>query len=265
MKTRLSLITSAVRKLSKNLLQMLLYVIHPEAAACLSTHVLSYSRFSSRKGNMWIARITLRSWIQQVSTSDSPAAESQNDVPIILPINRSGADDDAPIIFPEALKDSQEVGDANVPVPAAETTEPKKFKLTVSSLVISTNSFGDFSKLTLMSETIDDSRLVSFATDCQTLWQKFVNQPQTARCLIFLLALGVMCERLAVQYNAAIEASSNILKLDVNGSPHEDLTESGNVQRLTSIRKSSSVWRETTQNGSKITNLFLSSKWGSGA
>jgi hypothetical protein len=143
------------------------------------------------------------------------------DVPIVLPVDRSGADDDAPIIFPEAFNDiqlRQKVSGTSKRVPAPK---PKTFKLTVSSLVISTNAFGDFSKLTLISETIDDSRLVNFATDCQNLWQKFVNQPQTARCLLFLLALGVMCERLAGQYDAAIEAYSKILNLDVNDSSQQ--------------------------------------------
>jgi hypothetical protein len=164
---------------------------------------------------MWSARITLRSWIPKDSTKYPFVLGSENDVPIVLPVDRSGADDDAPIIFPEAFRHielRQKVSGTSERQPAPK---PDPFKLTVSSLIVSTNAFGDFSKLTLISETIDDSRLPSFAIDCQNLWQKFVNQPQTARCLLFLLALGVMCERLAGQYEVAIEAYSKILNLDV--------------------------------------------------
>jgi hypothetical protein len=213
----------AVRILSKHLLQMLLYVIHPEAAACLSSHVLCYSRFSCRSGNMWTARITLRSWILQDSGSvaaHSSVPGSDQDAPIAIPMAKSGADDDAPITFPKAFKNIDPLQKDNLTEKRKPAPQPKSFKLTVSSLILSTNAFGDFTKLTLISETIDDSRLVSFATECRTLWQKFVNQPQTARCLVFLLALGVMCERLAQQYEKAIEAYSKILNLDVNHFSH---------------------------------------------
>jgi hypothetical protein len=219
----------AVRKLSKHLLQMLLYVIHPEATPCLNNHVLCLSRFSCQNGNMWTARITLRSWIPENSgtvnanpslpDSGEEAPSSEQEAPIILPKppeELSDADDDAPIIYPKAFEHIERLQLNNATGADLETEKPKTFRLTVSSLIISTNAFGDFSKCTLISETIDDSRLVSFVSECQTLWQKFVNQPQTARCLIFLLALGVMCERLVDQYNEAIEAYSNILNLDVN-------------------------------------------------
>jgi hypothetical protein len=177
---------------------------------------------------MWTARITLRSWILQDSGSVDahPSAPGfDEDAPIILPDVKSAGDDDAPINFPKAFK--------HIDI----ASKPKPFKLTVSSLVISTNALGDFSRCTLISETIDDSRLVSFASECQTLWQKFANQPQVARCLVFLLALGVMCERLAQQYEEAIEAYSEILNLDVNDSSFNLLALSTILQRLTFIRR----------------------------
>jgi hypothetical protein len=44
------------------MLNLLIYVIHPSAAACLSNHVLRFSRFSYQKNDSWVANITLRCW-----------------------------------------------------------------------------------------------------------------------------------------------------------------------------------------------------------
>jgi hypothetical protein len=43
-------------------LDLLIYVIHTEVAACLSNHVLRFSRFSYQKNDSWVANITLRCW-----------------------------------------------------------------------------------------------------------------------------------------------------------------------------------------------------------
>ena len=42
------------------------------------------------------------------------------------------------------------------------------------------------------------------------------HQPQTARCLVFFLLLGKMCEVITVCYEKAIDTLSSILKLDVS-------------------------------------------------
>ncbi len=42
------------------------------------------------------------------------------------------------------------------------------------------------------------------------------HQPQTARCLVFFLLLGKMCDVITVCYEEAIDTLSSILKLDVS-------------------------------------------------
>jgi len=42
------------------------------------------------------------------------------------------------------------------------------------------------------------------------------HQPQTARCLVFFLLLGKMCEVITVCYEEAMNTLSSILKLDVS-------------------------------------------------
>ncbi len=149
---------------------------------------------------MWIARITLRSWIPQDSINAKtnagvPPTALAKDTPIIIPYVSSDADEDAPIRMPAAFEGIELLQKDNVTNKTIKVKMPDQpFKLTMSSLIISTNAFGDFSKCTIISETIKDSYLVEFVSKSQELWQKFVNQPQAARCLIFLLA-QVSCVR----------------------------------------------------------------------
>ena len=53
---------SGRESLPKGHLDLLVYVLHPEMAACLSNHVLRFSRFSYQKNDSWVASITLRCW-----------------------------------------------------------------------------------------------------------------------------------------------------------------------------------------------------------
>jgi hypothetical protein len=90
------------------------------------------------------------------------------------------------------------------------------FMLEVSSVAISTNAFGDFSKCTIISELIGKEIMDIIAPQARELWQKFIHQPQTARCLVFFLVLGKICERITKDYEAAVQKLSPILDFDVS-------------------------------------------------
>lgn len=89
------------------------------------------------------------------------------------------------------------------------------FKPEVASIILSTNSFGDFSKCTAVAEFIDHGKMNDIAKEARQLWQKFIHQPQTARCLVFFLLLGKICKALTEQYVDAIYKLSCLLPLDV--------------------------------------------------
>ena len=101
-----------------------------------------------------------------------------------------------------------------------DVNEETIFKLEVLSIVLSTNSFGDFSKCTVISGLIGDNeiddKMKSIVEDARKLWQKFIHQPQTARCLVFFLLLGKFCQEITEHYEKAIEKLSSIIKLDVS-------------------------------------------------
>jgi hypothetical protein len=48
------------------------------------------------------------------------------------------------------------------------------FRPEVSSIILSTNSFGDFSKCTVVSEFMEEEIMLEIARDARKLWQKFM-------------------------------------------------------------------------------------------
>jgi hypothetical protein len=191
------------RTLAKNLLDLLVYVLHPSSAPCLGNHVLKFSRFSCQKGETWVASITLRSWRVDkngLQRKDKSSQTSKDDEPIYLPT-----------ILKRVWRKAQDDRDPN------ETRlENLSFELDVSSIVISTNAFGDFSKSTIVSKLIGEEDMHNIVQDTCKLWQTFIHQPQTARCLVFFLILGKMCQKITRNYTAAIKELTAILELNVS-------------------------------------------------
>jgi hypothetical protein len=131
------------------------------------------------------------------ATSDSSEGDNSTDTP-----------DDDPITLPTNLEDVWKIKsiDRNL-----------KFVLDISSIVISTNAFGDFSKCTVISELINEKDMNKIVEGAQMIWTGFIHQPQTARCLVFFLVLGKMCQQISEHYTRAVNALNPILQdLDVS-------------------------------------------------
>jgi hypothetical protein len=189
-------------KIPKKTLDLLVHVIHPESASCLGYHILNFSNFSCKTGDAWIASISLKSWqvdYEEISKlNGSPSQNPSTDDPFRLSGDLhslwnkvTGADD-------------------------KKLIEKMVFKPEMSSIVISTNEFGDFSKCTIVTELIDNKKMGYIVKDARKLWQKFIHQPQTARCLVFFLLLGIMCQKITDQYKKAIEELISVLKHNVS-------------------------------------------------
>ncbi|KAK3364220.1 hypothetical protein B0T25DRAFT_529601 [Lasiosphaeria hispida] len=109
---------------------------------------------------------------------------------------------------------------------------PKKIVLSLSSIVMSTNPFGDFSRTTIVSRVIPGSKLKCATEKAQDLWRTFVHQPQTARCLVFLLMLEVLVEEIEKQYDGAadylidkVNLNDNLLGNEINKFDGQDSVE----------------------------------------
>ncbi len=209
-------------------LGLLIYVIHQESIPCISNHLLKYSRFSCQSRDAWVAGITLRSWRVSRRKSTQPVqvvpSEQANDRGLrdraFLRFKRSvpartqefGSfsqkfSDDEPICPPIHLKD--------VWIEVNGISEDLAFELEMSSAILSTNAFGDFSKCTIVSELLDEIQTKRLVENSRQLWQQFIHQPQTARCLVFFQLLGQLCRQIRPDFELAIAKLSSMMKLDV--------------------------------------------------
>ncbi|KAI3322814.1 hypothetical protein HD806DRAFT_544829 [Xylariaceae sp. AK1471] len=196
-----------VHKLTEKLIQMLAFVIHPEAVTCLSNHVLHTPRFSFQKGPTWMMTITVGSWVLINGESRT--------------LKHGGVMANESLQVPGELKDRNllQSGNSALNLPQCHVS------FFASSAVLSTNAFGDFSRCTLISEINDSKRYkvdddnpnarpikpMELAETSNEIWQVFVHQPQTARCLVFLQVLGILCTGLCEQYRSTIKEFASIV------------------------------------------------------
>jgi hypothetical protein len=122
--------------------------------------------------------------------------------------------DDRPIFLPDNLKESLKGFDSYTF--EEENEGPSQVELNVSSFVIKTNDFGDFSKCSIISDIIPNPRLRRLGDEARIIWQRFIHQPQTARCLVFLLILGLLCQEMAGRFKEAIRYFVSIIHLNVS-------------------------------------------------
>ncbi|PVH93772.1 hypothetical protein DM02DRAFT_676624 [Periconia macrospinosa] len=211
----------------ENLRNVLVYVLCPWSAVFLTNHFLKLARFKCQSQNDWVARITVIGW----RTCKKETKENKE--------KKEPRDDDEVISLPDHFELENYDGDDNESTSAEEVEKngihrsdtgnfrsrkdvkpnPKllnkeRFELRVSSFVLATNPFGDFSKCTIISEEIDGKELREIARKAQRVWRAFVHQPQTARCLVFLLVLGKLAIDMIEEYSYAAKILRSILGLD---------------------------------------------------
>ncbi|RYO92591.1 hypothetical protein DL764_008113 [Monosporascus ibericus] len=187
-----------------------IYVFHPESVDCFNSHALKVTRFVCQKRRAWISRITLKNWSRTDVQQQSGTRINSENTRCQTQIDQQGSIEE--ITIPKAL------------LKTVENDEDHKLtiELKVSSIVLSTNGFGDFSIGTVISELIPDKTWEKTSKDIRDLWQKFTHQPQTGRCLVFLLLLGVVCEEMASQFRDAMDRLIKVLKLDHDFIHRED-------------------------------------------
>jgi len=87
----------------------------------------------------------------------------------------------------------------------------------VSSFVLATNAFGDFSKCTIISHGLLKKTELrnKIATKAAVVWREFVHQPQTGRCLVFLHVLKIMIQKMTDRYRKDLKKLESVLDLEV--------------------------------------------------
>lgn len=172
----------------------LIYVLHPEVVTGLNHHVLSLSRFWCQKRSTWVSTITLKAW------SVKPYDMSFN-AGMIPQVESTGT---AKLLCQGEFKhDKSRVQRESMNI--IHLTEKSDIVQRLSTITMSTNFSGDFSKCTIISNLLEDTHVSETANRIRGLWQQFVHRPQTARCLAFLLILRKLSTVIRKEYSRVIE------------------------------------------------------------
>jgi len=157
---------------------------------CFKNHQLRLSRFGLWTKQETVAvHITLRSW-----------AARPHDVGF------SATREDDKIHLPEYLvRKHHRTRDGKVNVDA---------ELRVSSIGLSTNAFGDFSKCSVVTDLLTEGQIEELGQTAQEIWDTFTHQPQTGRLLVFSYVLALLCQQMVVDYNTLMTDFLAITQLE---------------------------------------------------
>ncbi|PVH70672.1 hypothetical protein DL98DRAFT_618564 [Cadophora sp. DSE1049] len=197
----------------KSLVVHFIYVFHPESADAFSDNIFKISQFSCTNRDMWVTNITLKSWSfarTQWSFPERPCQAKQAFYGPTLVKTDVSADEliELPLYLHKALGEFQQA------IHDREDKFPGQIRFSSSSIVLSTNNFGDFSKCSIISELISEATLKQLEKELPILWQRFIHQPQTGRYLVFLLILGYLCHAIALELQEAVDFLTTIINIE---------------------------------------------------
>lgn len=166
------------------LLRIFVHILHPEMIECFNHHQLHVSRFGlwTRQATA-VVHITLRSWA--LVPEKGKFSATREDDKIRLPVHLHKKD-----------------------------RVPRDMELKVSSIGMSTNEFGDFSKCSIVTDLIPPDAIEALGEEAQEIWDAFTHQPQTGRFLVFSMVLQLLCQGMVSSYKVAIDDFVRKTQLD---------------------------------------------------
>ncbi|KAM7213096.1 hypothetical protein V8F06_011519 [Rhypophila decipiens] len=185
---------------------------HPDAAMSIRDHFGASSRFTeSRETSIWTTSITISHWTMRTKT------EYKAD-PYREPGRQNG---DFP---PEDIAHL-----SKTPVLSFGSPYPRPIALSTSmsmehiveeqstTLVLTGDNQGYMWMCSILSPTVDSKSVARAVCDdgkgIPRLLRKFIHQQGSARCLVFLLLLGHVCEKLASGYNLLLKRLDDIMEI----------------------------------------------------
>ncbi|KAM0809294.1 hypothetical protein AB5N19_09637 [Seiridium cardinale] len=189
------------RKCTPSLVGAMVYLWHPEALNAIDSYFGTTSRFmESREGLSWTTSINISHWVLSRCTTRD--------------IERSS--------FYEGRKNGEFPPDSIAKIGATK----KQLKHSVyprseyaieeqsSLLVVTGDSFGHLWICSLWSSLTNSDTARSVVEGAvRRVQQKFIHQQNTGRCLVFLVLLGHLCEKLADEYENILERLDAVVGL----------------------------------------------------
>ncbi|KAI0134259.1 hypothetical protein BJ170DRAFT_192466 [Xylariales sp. AK1849] len=180
------------RQCTPALVGSMIYLWHPQFLDGIDNYFGAVSRFTENsEGMSWTTSITLSHWkLSSIQLVDDDLA--------LFKENRSSGDFPPNTIAKLGTTKKQLKGPGFL-------QNSHKLEERSSSLVITGDLTGNMWICSLLSSLTDSEALDTLINDstCRTL-QRFIHQQSTGRCLVFLMLLGHLCEKLAIEYEAVL-------------------------------------------------------------
>jgi hypothetical protein len=173
------------------------YIWHPDALDTFSNYFSTISHFADTREALWTSTITLSHWKllpTNISTDSSdPFHEGKENA------GRTNG------IFPPKKVTTSEVA-----------TSEYVLEERSSSLVITGDANGYNWICTIWSSLTDFKSIKNSIKRLPEILQLFIHQQASGRCIVFLIILEHICEKLASEYSRILEHLDSIVELGVS-------------------------------------------------
>ncbi|PVH79529.1 hypothetical protein DL98DRAFT_655454 [Cadophora sp. DSE1049] len=175
-----------------------IYMFHPDGLDAFDSYFGSISRFTeSREATMWTTSITISHWsIRPVSLSEAHIQMFKE--------NRNNGDFPPVSIARLGFGTRKKFG-------SAEPTDVVEERC--SSLVITGDPAGYLWSCSIWSSLTDSESITPPIHALPGVLQKFIHQQACGRCLVFLILLGHLCEKLTGEYEMILSRLDVIVGL----------------------------------------------------
>lgn len=193
---------SFLQKCTPALVKAFIYMWHPPSIDTFDDHFRGSSRFSDAKADSWITSITLSFWCLR--------QEKHTNAYSIFDEGR----DNAPFP-PEKVALVKKVKSHWWQKQKSKNFNAQEIEEGSCSLIISSDNSGDWMACTVISSVLPEFMMAGCIREMTQVLAEFLHQPQTARCLTFLIFLGAMCDSLSKEYETILEELTKAIKLGV--------------------------------------------------
>ena len=179
-------------KCCQEVVSAFVYLWHPDALDTFSNYFSTISHFADTREALWTSTIILSHWklLQTNIPTDSsdPFHEGRENA------GRANG------IFP----------------PSKVATMGKVLEERSSSLVITGDAHGYNWICTIWSSLTDFKSIKNSVERLPEILQLFIHQQASGRCLVFLIILEHICEKLASEYSRILEHLDSVVELEVS-------------------------------------------------
>jgi hypothetical protein len=184
-----------------SILKAFIHGWHPDAMDTFDNYFGNSSRFSDTRDAMWTTTITISHWSIR-------AADLSKQYPARFHEGRIKGDfPPASIANPKPESKSKQ-GKPKKERPAVGVIEERS-----TSLVVTGDSQGFFWLCTIWSSLTKHKHLEVPVNSLPAVLQCFIHQQASGRCLVFLVLLGHLCERLAKKHDRMLDQLNTVVDL----------------------------------------------------